>query len=100
MTSKETSSCSIFSNRLLPIRKLGIEPGGDGVMVDTVERIQGQERDVIIVSLTTSDPDHAAQRADFYFQPNRVNVAITHPRVKRIVIGSPNLFDARPTEAK
>jgi DNA replication ATP-dependent helicase Dna2 len=64
-------------------------------VVDTVERIQGQERDMIIISLTTSDPEHASQRAEFFFQPNRLNVAITRPRVKRIVLGSPLLFKAR-----
>jgi len=68
------------------------------IVVDTVERIQGQERDIVIVSLTTSDPNHAAQRAEFYFQPNRLNVAITRPRVKRIVMGSPLLFRAVPAD--
>jgi DNA replication ATP-dependent helicase Dna2 len=66
------------------------------IVVDTVERIQGQEREVVIVSLTTSNPGYAAQCAEFYFQPNRLNVAITRPRVKRIVIGSPLLFQAKP----
>ncbi|MCS7259376.1 MAG: ATP-binding protein, partial [Anaerolineae bacterium] len=66
------------------------------IVVDTVERIQGQEREIVIVSLTTSDPSYAAQCAEFYFQPNRLNVAITRPRVKRIVIGSPLLFEAKP----
>ena len=55
---------------------------------------------VIVVSLTTSDPGHAAQRAEFYFQPNRLNVAITRPRVKRIVLGSPRLFNAQPKDAE
>lgn len=64
------------------------------IVVDTVERIQGQERDVIIISLTTSNPVHAAQRAEFYFKPNRLNVAITRPRYKRIVVGSSFLFAA------
>jgi DNA replication ATP-dependent helicase Dna2 len=80
------------------LRKLNIEPDNDGVVVDTVERIQGQERDVIIVSLTTSDPAHATQRAEFYFQPNRLNVAITRPKVKRIVLGNPRLFTAKPAD--
>lgn len=82
------------------LRDRGLQPGGEGVVVDTVERIQGQERDVIVVSLTTSDPGHAAERAEFYFQPNRLNVAITRPRVKRIVIGSPRLFEAQPADAE
>jgi DNA replication ATP-dependent helicase Dna2 len=82
------------------LQKLGVESGEKGIVIDTVERIQGQERDVIVISLTTSDPGHASQQADFYFQPNRLNVAITRPRVKRIVLGSPRLFNARPTEAK
>ena len=73
-------------------------PEIDEIVVDTVERIQGQEREIIIVSLTTSDPGHAAKRASFYFQPNRLNVAITRPRVKRIILGSPVLFHTEPKE--
>jgi len=72
----------------------------DHIIVDTVERIQGQEKDIVIISLTTSDPSHAAGRANFYFQPNRLNVAITRPRVKRVVIGSPLLFKTRPKEKR
>lgn len=68
------------------------------IVVDTVERIQGQERDMVILSLATSDPQHAADRAEFYFQPNRLNVSITRPRVKRIVLGSPLLFQAKPAD--
>jgi len=77
--------------------KLNLE-GHDKVIVDTVERIQGQERELVVVSLTTSDPGHAETRAEFYFKPNRLNVAITRPRVKLIVIGSPHLFLVRPEE--
>lgn len=75
-------------------------PAWEQIVVDTVERIQGQERDLVIISLTTSDPAHAAAVANFYFQPNRLNVAITRPRVKRIVLGSPTLFEANPKDAK
>jgi DNA replication ATP-dependent helicase Dna2 len=71
-----------------------------GIVVDTVERMQGQERDMVIISLTTSDPAHATRLADFYFQPNRLNVAITRPRAKRIVIGSPALFEAAPADQR
>lgn len=88
------------------IRKLIYEFSGNltnipnDCIVDTVERIQGQEREMIIISLTTSDPAHASRRADFFFQPNRLNVAITRPKVKRIVLGSPLLFKTKSRDRK
>jgi DNA replication ATP-dependent helicase Dna2 len=60
--------------------------------------MQGQERDVIIVSLTTSNSVFAAEIADFFFQPERLNVAITRPRVKLIIVGSRALRDTAPVD--
>lgn len=62
------------------------------LFLDTVERLQGQERDIVIFSLATTDPIKAMQRASFFFNPNRFNVAITRAKKKRIVIGHKNLF--------
>lgn len=70
------------------------------IVVDTVERMQGQERDVVIVSLTTSNPTFASEVADFFFQPERLNVAITRPRSKLIILGSRHLLDASPDSAE
>lgn len=64
------------------------------VFVDTIERMQGQERDVIIFSMATSNPVKAQQRAKFFFDPNRLNVALTRARKKRIVIANKELFDS------
>ena len=58
------------------------------IVTDTVERMQGQERDLVILSLTTSNPAFAANLAEFFFQPERLNVAITRPRSKLIIIGA------------
>lgn len=68
------------------------------VVVDTVERMQGQERNVVLLSLTTSDPTWALVLADFFFQPERLNVAVTRPRVKVIVVGSRHVLASHPTE--
>ena len=70
------------------------------IVVDTVERIQGQERELIVISLVTSDPAHASNRASFYFMPNRLNVAITRPSLKRIILGSPHLFKTDVSDPK
>ncbi len=67
-------------------------------IIDTVERLQGAERDVILFSLTTSDPDHL--ESPFLNNPNRFNVAITRARHKLVVVGSRAFFTRVPrTEA-
>lgn len=49
--------------------------------VDTVERFQGRERDVIFLSLTTS------RWSSFVFDPRRLNVALTRARYKVVIFG-------------
>jgi len=61
--------------------------------IDTVERFQGDQRDVIIVSATASDPEYVRSEADFLLSLNRLNVAISRPRKKLIVIASRSVID-------
>jgi DNA replication ATP-dependent helicase Dna2 len=63
------------------------------LVVDTVERMQGQEREVILVSFATSNLAFAVRVAEFLFQPQRLNVAVTRPRTKLILIGSHHMMD-------
>jgi DNA replication ATP-dependent helicase Dna2 len=66
-------------------------------VIDTVERIQGQERELVVVSLTASDPDHlAGDAAAFFYSGNRLNVTITRARTKLIVVASPLVFTSFP----
>lgn len=65
----------------------------DGVIAETVEKIQGNERDVIFFSFTVSDPEFAASESDFLFDPTRFNVAFTRARTKLVVILSRSLLD-------
>ena len=61
-------------------------------LIDTVERIQGAEREVILFGFTCSDPDQVM--GGFLNNPNRFNVAITRARHKLIVVGSETFFTA------
>jgi len=61
--------------------------------IDTVERFQGGERDVIIVSATASDPDYVLAEADFLLDLNRLNVALSRPRKKLIVVASRSVIE-------
>jgi len=79
--------------RSLLRRTIGDEAIWTKVVVDTVERMQGQEREVVLVSFATASPAFAAQMADFLFQPQRLNVAVTRPRTKLILVGSRHMLD-------
>lgn len=57
------------------------------VVADTVERMQGQERELIILSLATGDEAFLSAIAEFFFQPERLNVSVTRAMTKLIVIG-------------
>ena len=79
--------------RSLLRRTIGEEKIWSKIVVDTVERMQGQEREVVLVSFATASPAFASQMADFLFQPQRLNVAVTRPRTKLILIGSHHMLD-------
>lgn len=66
------------------------------LVIDTVERMQGQEREVVIFSMTTSSSAFAAELADFYFQAERLNVTITRPKTKLIIVGSSAVLHTLP----
>ncbi len=56
--------------------------------VDTVERFQGQQRDIIIASYTLGDPDQIAEEDEFLMSLNRFNVIASRARAKLIVFVS------------
>jgi hypothetical protein len=66
--------------------------------VETVDRIQGKERDAVILSYCVADPEFALAEADFIFSPERLNVASTRARTKLVLIISRRLLEAIPAE--
>jgi hypothetical protein len=53
--------------------------------IDTVERFQGQQRDVIVASFGLGDPDIISTEDEFLYNLNRFNVLTSRPRAKLIV---------------
>jgi hypothetical protein len=66
--------------------------------VETVDRIQGKERDAIILSYCVADPEFALAEADFIFSPERLNVGSTRARTKLVLLISRLLLEAVPSE--
>ena len=56
--------------------------------VDTVERYQGSERQIMIVSATESDVEYIRRNEGFLFDRRRLNVALSRAQVKIIVVVS------------
>ncbi|WP_024696614.1 DEAD/DEAH box helicase [Pseudomonas avellanae] len=62
-------------------------PAADTIVADTVERMQGQERELVILSLASGDEAFISAVGEFFFQPERLNVSITRAMTKLIIIG-------------
>ncbi|WP_423736088.1 AAA domain-containing protein [Chitinophaga caseinilytica] len=57
---------------------------GDRISVNTIDSFQGQERDVVYISMTRSNSDN---KIGFLSDIRRMNVAMTRARKKLVVIG-------------
>jgi superfamily I DNA and/or RNA helicase len=82
--------------QIAAIRKAIARNGLKNPFVDTVEKMQGQEAEVVLISYGVSDPEFALREAKFIYGRNRLNVAITRARCKAILFLPRPLLDAPP----
>jgi len=61
--------------------------------VDTVERFQGRERDVMLFGATESDRDYLLVAGAFLLDPRRLNVALSRAKQKMILVASRSVFE-------
>jgi len=73
---------------------------GELPIVDTVERMQGNEREMVIVSYAVADREYAEREAEFLLDPHRFNVSITRPRAKLVVLMSDEVLRALPRDER
>jgi superfamily I DNA and/or RNA helicase len=59
------------------------------IRIGTVDRFQGMERDVIVVSLVRNNPNH---NIGFAKEPERINVAFSRARELLVIVGCQPLF--------
>lgn len=64
-----------------------------GARVGTVDKFQGQEADIALLSMATSSGEDMPRAMDFLFSPNRLNVAISRAKRLAIVVASPRLLE-------
>jgi uncharacterized protein len=63
----------------------------EGARIGTVDKFQGQEAEVVFISMTTSNGLHMPRNFDFLFSPNRLNVAISRARCLAVIVMNPEL---------
>jgi superfamily I DNA and/or RNA helicase len=68
------------------------------MVVDTVDRFQGQERDLIIASYTVADKDFVSDEEDFILDPRRFNVSLTRAKSKFIMLISDSILQHLPSD--
>jgi superfamily I DNA and/or RNA helicase len=64
-----------------------------GARVGTVDKFQGQEAEIVIVSMTTSSQEYLPRYLDFLFSRKRLNVALSRARCLAILIANPRLLE-------
>jgi superfamily I DNA and/or RNA helicase len=68
---------------------------GAAAKIGSVDKFQGQEAHVVIVSMCSSTLEDSPRGAEFLLDPNRLNVAVSRAKTLAIVVGNPNLVAAR-----
>jgi len=69
----------------------------DSLYIGTVDKLQGQEREAVVVSYGISNIEKALSEIEFIYSRNRLNVSITRGKKKTIVILTDVLLD-KPIE--
>ncbi|MCX5847627.1 MAG: TM0106 family RecB-like putative nuclease [Deltaproteobacteria bacterium] len=69
----------------------------EGARVGTVDKFQGQEAEVVIISMATSSGDYLPRFIEFLYSKNRLNVAISRAKCLAILIANPALMSIRCT---
>jgi predicted RecB family nuclease len=64
----------------------------EGARVGTVDKFQGQEAPVVIVSMATSSEEYLPRDIGFLFSKNRLNVAISRAQCLAVMVASPDLL--------
>jgi len=78
----------------MQVRRLKRRLGPDA-RVGSVDKFQGQEAAVVIVSMCASSVEECPRGIEFLLNKNRMNVAISRAKCLAIVVGCRSLMSAR-----
>ena len=65
----------------------------EGAKVGTVDKFQGQEAPVVLVSMVTSSAEDLPRNIEFLYSKNRINVAVSRAECLAIIVANPKLLE-------
>jgi uncharacterized protein len=63
----------------------------DGARVGSVDKFQGQEAEVVVLSMCSSFGEYGSRGLEFILDRNRMNVALSRARILAVVVGDPRI---------
>lgn len=87
-----------YRNQRTILKRILVDHGAAIDVIDTVEKLQGDERSIIFVSGTASDRSAIASNAEFILSLNRAIVAFSRTKDRLVVVCSEALLEAIPAD--
>ncbi|WP_402374638.1 TM0106 family RecB-like putative nuclease [Isoptericola rhizosphaerae] len=100
LTPTDVIVVAAYNAQVWVVRRALEAAGLEDVPVGTVDKFQGQEAPVAILSMAASSPEEVPRGMAFLLSRNRVNVAVSRGQWCAIVVRSPRLTDYLPTSVR
>lgn len=100
-TDREGTTRALYARDIIVVAPYNLQVNAlraalpDEVRVGTVDRFQGQEAPICLVSMTASSVEDTPRGMEFLFSLNRINVAVSRAKGLALVFGSPRLREAK-----
>ncbi|WP_354216241.1 MULTISPECIES: TM0106 family RecB-like putative nuclease [unclassified Arthrobacter] len=98
LTSEDILVVAAYNAQVQLIRHALQLAGLSGVRVGTVDKFQGQEAPVVVVSMACSAVAEAPRGAEFLLNRNRINVAVSRGQWRAVIVRSPELTHYMPSK--
>jgi uncharacterized protein len=97
MTQRDVLVVAPYNAQVALIRRTLAEAGLGEVRVGTVDKFQGQEAPIVVVSMTASSSEDVPRGMEFLLLRNRINVAVSRAQWQAVVVRSRTLTHHLPT---
>jgi superfamily I DNA and/or RNA helicase len=96
LTAEDVLVVAPYNAQVLRLRGCLLAAGLDDVAVGTVDRFQGRQAPVVLVSMTASAVDDVPRGMSFLLNRHRLNVAISRAKYSVVIVRSPMLTEFLP----